>query len=365
MAKVSKYQQVIEWVKNRIATGELSGGDKLESENELSSLFGISRQTIRHALELLVQEGILERVQGSGTYVKDVKASEEESQELSKTVTIISTYVDGYIFPKILQSMVRMLEDAGYGVQIMFTNNHLETERKLLVKLLEEKSRNPLIVEPVMSGIPNPNTKYYRRLKSRGIPILFFHSYYPELDIPHISMNDEMAGRTATEYLIENGHTKIAGIFKADDGQGHRRYKGYLKALLHAGIEIKEDRICWIDTRDMKSFSAVFPKVLERLKNCTAWVCYNDEVAHELTSMALAENVNIPEAFSLTSIDNSELARLNAVPLTSVTHPMEALGYKVAESMLRLIENPDATVSNEFPVSIEPRASVKRIAPVH
>ena len=107
--------------------------------------------------------------------------------------------------------------------------------------------------------------------------------------------------------------------------------------MLHAGIEIKEDRICWIDTRDMKSFSAVFPKVLERLKNCTACVCYNDEVAHELTSMALAENVNIPEAFSLTSIDNSELARLNAVPLTSVTHPMEALGYKVAESMLRLI----------------------------
>ena len=81
--------------------------------------------------------------------------------------------------------------------------------------------------------------------------------------------------------------------------------------------------------------------------------------------MALAENVNIPEAFSLTSIDNSELARLNAVPLTSVTHPMEALGYKVAESMLRLIENPDATVTYEFPVSIEPRASVKRIAPVH
>ena len=78
--------------------------------------------------------------------------------------------------------------------------------------------------------------------------------------------------------------------------------------------------------------------------------------------MALAENVNIPEAFSLTSIDNSELAKLNAVPLTSVTHPMDALGYKVAESMLRLIENPDANVTYEFPVAIEPRASVKQIA---
>lgn len=361
MAKVSKYQQVIEWVKKRISSGELSGGDKLESENELSSLFGISRQTIRHALELLVQEGILERVQGSGTYVKDIKAAEEENMELSRTVTIISTYVDGYIFPRILQAMVRNLEDAGYGVHIMFSNNHLETERKLLVKLLEEKSRNPLIVEPVMSGIPNPNIKYYRRLKARGIPILFFHSYYQELDIPHISMNDEMAGRMATEYLIENGHTKIAGIFKADDGQGHRRYKGYLKALLHGGIEIKEDRICWIDTRDVKNFQTVFPKVMDRLKGCSACVCYNDEVAHALTEFAIASQVNIPEAFSLASVDNSELARLNAVPLSSVSHPMEALGAKVAEGMIRLIENPDANVTYEFPVSIEPRASVKQI----
>ena len=48
MAKTSKYLQVIEWVKNRIEAGELSAGDKLESENELSTMFHISRQTARH-----------------------------------------------------------------------------------------------------------------------------------------------------------------------------------------------------------------------------------------------------------------------------------------------------------------------------
>lgn len=362
MAKLSKYQQVIEWVKNRIRSSELCAGDKLESENELSALFGISRQTIRHALELLVQEGILERVQGSGTYVKDVRETEEENLELSKTVTIISTYVDGYIFPRILQSMVRGLERAGYDAQIMFTNNRLETERRLLIRLLEEKSRNPLIVEPVMSGIPNPNIKYYRRLKSRGIPILFFHSYYPELDIPHISMNDEMAGRTAAEYLIQHGHTKIAGIFKSDDGQGHRRYKGYLKALLHAGIKIQEDRICWIDTGDAQNFSDIAEKVQRRLADCTACVCYNDEVAHELTQLMKTEKIHLPVDFSMISVDNSELARLNPIPLTSVSHPMEALGHKAAEGILRLIQNPDANVTYEFPVSIEERSSVKVIA---
>lgn len=358
MGKLSKYQQVIEWVRKRMQNGELSAGDRLESENELSAYFGISRQTIRHALELLVREGVLERRQGSGTYIKDTNASEEEKLELSKTVTIVSTYVDGYIFPRILQAMARELEKGGYGIQIMFTNNLLETERRLLLRLLEEKSRNPLIIEPVMSGIPNPNIKYYRRLKARGIPILFFHSYYPELDIPHVSMNDEMAGRAATEYLIRHGHTKIGGIFKSDDGQGHRRYKGYLKALLHAGIEIEESRICWIDTQDVQSFSDIYPKVRKRFADCTACVCYNDEVAHELTEAQKDETWLGPEGISLISVDNSELARLNSIPLTSVTHPMEALGQKAAEGIFKLIENPNANVTYEFPVNIVERESV-------
>lgn len=70
-------------------------------------------------------------------------------------------------------------------------------------------------------------------------------------------MNDVQAGRAATEYLIENGHTRIGGIFKTDDGQGRRRYLGYLKALGHAGIEVEESRVTWIDTLEMKDFSRI------------------------------------------------------------------------------------------------------------
>ena len=106
MGNTAKYRQVTEWINNRILSGELSGGDKIESENEISSLFGISRQTVRHALRLLIAEGILEAHQGSGTYVKKKGAVVDAQQELSGTVTIISTYLEGYIFPMLLQSMV-------------------------------------------------------------------------------------------------------------------------------------------------------------------------------------------------------------------------------------------------------------------
>ena len=64
----------------------------------------------------------------------------------------------------------------------------------------------------------------------------------------------------ATKYLIQCGHREIAAIFKADDGQGHRRYAGYIEALMEADIRIEDKRIVWIDTEDVRKvyFFATF-----------------------------------------------------------------------------------------------------------
>lgn len=360
---MAKYKKVTEWIRSRVASGELAGGDRLESEHEISSLFGISRQTVRHALDLLEHQGILMRRQGSGTYVKENCLPDPVAREVSRTVTIVSTYVDGYIFPRILRAMVKTLEEAGYSARIMFTNNRIETERHLLLRLLQEDSRDALIVEPVMSGLPNPNLDCYRSILKRNIPVLFFHSYYPELDVPHVCMDDEAAGRMAAEYLISQGHTRIGGIFKLDDGQGQQRYRGYQEALLDAGLPLLEERVSWIDTTDQRNFHAAAPGLCERLRDCTACVCYNDEVAHALTDYVLETGcLKIPEDLSVVSIDNSELARLNAVPLTSVSHPMEALGQKTAEHILRMIKEPGFDADYTFAAELEVRDSVRRIS---
>lgn len=356
-----KYQLITDWIRKRIENGELSAGDRLESEHEISSSFGISRQTVRHALALLVQEGVLDKVQGSGTYVRKKRSAVSGSVSLSHTVTIISTYIDGYIFPRILKEMVKTLEASGYGVRIMYTENRLETEKTLLQRILGEDSNDPLIVEPVMSGLPNPNLVYYKMLRERGIPILFFHSEYPELDIPCVRMDDIKAGKKAAEYLIGQGHTRIAGIFKADDGQGRRRYEGMIQALRSAGIELSGERICWMDSQDLRQPDGMELRIDYRLKGCTACVCYNDEVAHMLTDYCAKKRIRVPEELSIVSIDNSELARLNTVPLTSVMHPMEMLGKKAAENMLHLIQDPYFQAKYYFEPEIEIRASVQNI----
>lgn len=360
----SKYQQVSDWIRNRIVSGAIGTDEKVDSENDLAARFGISRQTVRHAIDQLVQEGLLYRKQGSGTYVGDRKGAEENQTEKmagSGMISIVSTYVDSYIFPRILKSIVTRLEESGYTARITFTENDLQKEREILENYLARGCTDPLIVEPVMSGLPNPNITYYREIQKKGVPILFFHSYYPEIRIPYIGMDDVKAGKVATDYLLSMGHKKITGIFKTEDSQGTRRYQGYLNSLMEHGIEPKLENIVWFDNVELRDFSRMAPKLDQRMKDCTAVVCYNDEVAFELTKYAIANGIRIPEELSIIGIDNSDYAVLNQVQLTSVRHPMEALGRKVAEGMLDLIEYPDQDITYEFAPDLVIRDSVKQL----
>ncbi|EKN65259.1 transcriptional regulator [Neobacillus bataviensis LMG 21833] len=67
------YHQLMERLKASIEKGKWAPGDKILSENQLMDQFGVSRNTAKKAIEELVQEGILYRIQGKGTFVAKPK----------------------------------------------------------------------------------------------------------------------------------------------------------------------------------------------------------------------------------------------------------------------------------------------------
>jgi len=67
------YYQLKEWLRAEIAKGAWKPGDLIPSERDLSEQFGISRMTVRQALNELREEGLLRREQGRGTYVAEPK----------------------------------------------------------------------------------------------------------------------------------------------------------------------------------------------------------------------------------------------------------------------------------------------------
>lgn len=67
------YHQLKEIIKENIERGDWAPGDKIPSENELRYDYHISRNTAKKAIEDLVQLGVLNRIQGKGTFVSQPK----------------------------------------------------------------------------------------------------------------------------------------------------------------------------------------------------------------------------------------------------------------------------------------------------
>ncbi|QMU75229.1 GntR family transcriptional regulator [Streptacidiphilus sp. PB12-B1b] len=66
-----KYQRLAADLRRRIMAGEWQSGEPLPVESELENQYGVARNTVRLAVDVLVNEGLLIRVQGKGTYLKD------------------------------------------------------------------------------------------------------------------------------------------------------------------------------------------------------------------------------------------------------------------------------------------------------
>ena len=158
MEKKAKYMEVVDFVKQKMKNKELVPGDKLYSENELSEMFHLSRQTVRHAIGILEDEGIVSRVRGSGTYIQDNCNAELEGRT---RIAVVSTYVDSYIFPKTIQGMQSVLFEKGYSVQIAFTNNEVEKEREILEDIIYNEEASRMLIDPKIWNVIREETPYY------------------------------------------------------------------------------------------------------------------------------------------------------------------------------------------------------------
>lgn len=354
-----KYERIVAWVQEEITNGSLHRGDKLPSENNLMEHFSVSRQTVRRAMEALTEKGVVEGRRGSGTYVTVNTRRYAAGKEIR--IAVMLTYVDTYIFPSIIKGIESVLSSEGCTLQIAMTDNAVEKERMLLKEFIHTQSVDGIIAETVKSALPNPNMELYREIENMGIPVLFVNSYYKELDIPHISMDDRKAGYLAAKHLAECGHTRIGGIFKADDGQGHLRYAGYTDALMEQEIKIRGDQVIWIDSEELRTMGEESAKFLKRLKGCTACVCYNDETAYKIVEIFRKAGHRVPEDLSVVGIDNSGLAKFCPVPLTSVENPVEKLGRTAAERMTWKIFRNEEMETVEFEPQLIMRNSVQVI----
>lgn len=334
----SKYRVLAQLLREELAAHSEAPNYRLPTERELSERYQMSRQTVRHALELLTQEGLIQKRQGSGAYATG------GSHPGSMEVAVITTFVDEYIFPRLLHDMEAVLHRQGYGLRVYITMNRISTERDILNSLISHPVGG-ILVEGSKTALPSPNTDLYEKLRRMHIPIVFFQGRYQGLShFPAVTDDNVAGGCALADYLIQKGHRVIGGIFKSDDIQGIERYSGVVNAIRDAGLPLPDQQICWYDTDERRQLvegknPGLLAQFLDhRLLNTTAVICYNDEIAYHLIQVLLSRGKRIPQDMAVVSFDNSYYSQISPVPITSLWHRTSRMGTEAARQLLNLLE---------------------------
>ncbi len=154
---IPKYMYIKISLINKLKSGELVEGDKLSTEKELCENYGCSRLTVRKALDELMQEGYIYKIQGRGTYVKNRIPQKQNLQGIS-------------------------------SCSLLIRSQNMTPSKTILHKEIVPASA--FIAEKF--GIPenSPVLEYERVYYADGTPVIYSKSYFNASLLPHIEQYD-------------------------------------------------------------------------------------------------------------------------------------------------------------------------------
>lgn len=171
--RIALYDQLKSKIREKIESGEMEEGQKIPTEKELCEIFGVSRATVRKAVNDLHDENILIKKQGKGTYVK----ASQINQSLEKFYSFSEELKKRGLEEKaeMLEFKIIMQDD-----NLQKTMGSINKEEVFLIKRLRlvddkpyaiETSYIPVRIVPELSMELVKNNGLYNSMRNLGVKL--------------------------------------------------------------------------------------------------------------------------------------------------------------------------------------------------
>ena len=337
----AKYLTFASQLRRMCARLRREGKTKLPGETELAERYGYSRQTVRHALSVLEEEGLIRRRRGSGTYLSGSRGMR------GGRIAVLVENAEEYLYPRMIREIEAVCGPEGYTAEVFSTGNRVMTEREILSSLLADPPAG-IVMETAKSALPSPNSDLISAAVQKDIPLVLINAPLPLPEgVSGIREDSEGGARMLVRHLLESGLNRIGGIFRSDDLRGVERYYGFVSELVRSGLKAGEDTVLWFDTRARHALLAGSDSLLEQYIEANrsaldAVICHNDEIAGPLVRILLKKGIRVPEEIAVVSFDNSYYCPLSDVPITSLSHERQRPGTEAARILIDMINGKNA-----------------------
>ncbi len=177
-------------------------------------------------------------------------------------------------------------------------------------------------------------------LEDAKSPLLLLDSYFPESNLPTVTINNFEAGLRATQHLLEMGHKDIGIIVSSRSFNNMRyRYLGYREALERNNLSPNDAWVFQLEPSLQGSFRDMSFQLSKNPKLPTALFAANDELAAGAMRALQEKGLSVPEDISLIGMDDLPICLALNPPLSSLHVYRETMAEAAVSSLLSWLDN--------------------------
>jgi len=323
------YRQIEQELRERIHRGQIQPGQTLPSIRELTKEFQVNHLTVRQALRILGEQGIVTSSQGRGTFVRrDIRTA-------AKLALVLPNLANS--LPDAIARGVRsVMDEHGIGGVAVFSSHDSPSEEAANVAQALGQTAQGLIVYSLMR-----KEAVIAALRGylAGYPVVWVDRSYGELPVWCATSDNQHGGYLATDHLLRQGRQRIAFISEMGYTTTEARYQGYCQALGDHGVPCDPGLVGTVDDGE-NTMALRIRELVDRKPRPDAIFFGNDFRAMAGLQQIKAVGLRVPDDIAVVGFDDVPTAALADPPLTTVRQDGVQMGVAAAELFLEQFDLP-------------------------
>jgi DNA-binding LacI/PurR family transcriptional regulator len=248
---------------------------------------------------------------------------EQSSRLLGVTFTVSQTF-----HAEVVESLYDAVADTGYDL-VLSAATGTRTELQAIESLLRDRCAAVVLISPEIGNLDLATV-------GRRVPAVTVGSELHAESVDSVRADDPRGMRIAVDHLVEAGHRDIHYVDGGAAAMGRTRREGYLAAMSAHGLT---DRARLLRGEADEESGVVAATELRAGSSLpTAVLAYNDRTAFGLLLTLRMRGLGVPGEISVVGYDDTRLASLANIELTSVSQDAAALAAAAIRSAIARAE---------------------------